>query len=736
MQCFDGNPSKIDSSFINRNPGQHFDLNTQTSNQDRVFVSNADQYQPPSTYQYQPQSTNQFQPRPLVGTQFIVEGQKSSTGINSQSVSSSVPVDYGLEAGGSKPLHGSSFVTNGHAQTNAEVQPRQFSPAENNNKLRPKLTSTGQIFNPRLPPQPGLFNVNVNYPGTNQQQYPVGQNFNQNSHWDNAQGYVNTGQENIPQLNEQSHLEGSQFLLEPDNYGASSNYDNIQETQNSQFLLGQNNYRPNNYGNVQNTYLKEREQTNQIRFPFTNENPQTGFNRYSNGNPVPNPSNINPNSWIKEQLKGKQMAGQSSYANSYTNKQIVDKEFHTPNSHLDKPASTFDLGHKEQIDHNEQTYIQNNHDSSSVPTQSQTNFEQQSSLSNGQSYNANILPSYSPLSKFNQPEQQQNAYLSSQDRPINLDSKKNKQFRIVVPDISNSNNNGEQLYPQYTNPARESNSNRGFSSKQLNNYSNVQYPNKNEKFSVYIPPTTSKCPNGFNGIKPHPTDCSKFLSCANGRTFEMDCGPGTLFNPTLSVCDHTYNVECNRNIIPTTPNPTAEYVIPSAVENYYTTPIAVYDHYTTPIEDYNPPIDARQDFDHDTSSSDRVTETELLENNHQAVLETLPTENRQFKILKNPSSIDLSDNFLSNSSIIPHTPPKVLNSKLDNVTVRIDLKPNSTQSIRLRGGPKNSEGFLQVQEKPFQWGVVCDAPNSWTIDKADIVCKQLGFYRYLNNPNY
>jgi len=734
VQCFDGNPSKIDSSFINRNPGQHFDLNAQTSNQDRVFVSNTDQYQPPST--------NQFEPRPLIGTQFIVEGQKSSTGSNSQSVSSSVPVDYGLEAGGSRPLHGSSFVTNGHAQPNAEVQPQQFFPAENNNKLRPQLTSTGQIINPRLPAQPGPFNVNVNYPETNQQQYPSRQNFNQNSHWANAQGYVNTGQENIPHLNEQSHLEGSQFLLEPDNYGAPSNYDNIQETQNSQFLLGQNNYKtPNNYGNVQNPYLKEREQTNQqqnkIRFPFTNENPQTGFNRYSNGNPVPNPSNINPNSWIKGQLKGKQMAGQSSYANGYTNKQIVDEEFQTPNSHLNKPATTFDLGHREQIEHNEQTYIQNNHDSSSVPTQRQTNFEQQSSLSNGQSYNANILPSYSPLSKFNQPEQQ-NGYLSSQDRQINEDSKKNKQFRIVVPDISNSNNNGEQSYPQYTNPARESNSNRGSSSKQLNNYSSVQYRNKNENVSsvknpsyidngqspqkspVYIPPTTSKCPNGFSGIKPHPTDCSKFLSCANGRTFEMDCGPGTLFNPTLSVCDHPYNVECNWNSVPTTtPNPTGEYVIPSAVENYQ----------TTPIEDYNPPIDARQDFDHDTSSSDLVTETELLENNHQAVLETLPTENRQFKILKNPSSIDLSDNFLSNSSIIPHTPPKVLNSKLDNVTVRIDLKPNSTQSIRLRGGPKNSEGFLQVQEKPFQWGVVCDAPNSWTIDKADVVCKQLGFYR-------
>lgn len=694
----------------------------------------------------------------MVGTQFIVEGQKSNTDSYSPSVSSSVPVDYGLQTGESKPLYGSDFVTK--TQTNTEVESQQFFPTDNNNNLRPQLTPTSQLFNQRLPTQPGQFSVNENPSRTNQQQYPVGQNFNQNPHSVNVQGYVNTEQENIPLLNEQSNLGGSEFLLKPDSYRTPTNYDNSQKTQNSQFLMGQNNYGTpisnDNVQNTQNTYFKESETKNQpqnkIRFPFTNQNPQTGFNGYSNKNPVSSPSNINPNSWIKGQLKGKQMAGQSSF----TNKQFVDNEFLTPNSQLNKPASTFDLGNREQIEHEEQTHIQNNnYGSLSFPAQSQTNFEQQSSVSNGQSYSATLSPSYSPLSKFNQPGQQQSTYLSNQDRPINGDSKNNKQFRIVVPDIPTPNNNGEQFYPQYTNPAEGSNSNRGSSSKQLKNYNSVRYPNKienvgsiknpsytdssqspSQKSPISIPSaTSSKCPNGFSGIKPHPTDCSKFLSCANGRTFEMDCGPGTLFNPTLSVCDHPNNVECNWNtVLTTTSNPTDNYVIPSAVENYYTTvttPITVYDDYTTPIEDY-PPIDARQDFDHDTSSSDLITETQPLENN-QAVLETLPTENRQLKILKNPSSIDLSDNFLLNSStIIPPILPKVFNNQLDNVAVRIDLKPNSTQSIRLRGGPKNSEGFLQVQEKPFQWGVVCDAPNLWTIDKADVVCKQLGFYRYLN----
>ncbi|KAL1459424.1 hypothetical protein WDU94_011406 [Cyamophila willieti] len=52
-----------------------------------------------------------------------------------------------------------------------------------------------------------------------------------------------------------------------------------------------------------------------------------------------------------------------------------------------------------------------------------------------------------------------------------------------------------------------------------------------------------KCPPGANGPHSHPNTCAKYLSCANGRTFEMDCAPGTLFNPDLSICDFPYNVE-------------------------------------------------------------------------------------------------------------------------------------------------------------------------------------------------
>ncbi|KAH8380510.1 hypothetical protein KR009_011156, partial [Drosophila setifemur] len=53
-----------------------------------------------------------------------------------------------------------------------------------------------------------------------------------------------------------------------------------------------------------------------------------------------------------------------------------------------------------------------------------------------------------------------------------------------------------------------------------------------------------KCPAGVNGLHPHPTDCTKFLNCANGQTFVQDCGPGTAFNPDSLVCVHKGLANC------------------------------------------------------------------------------------------------------------------------------------------------------------------------------------------------
>ncbi|XP_012537284.2 uncharacterized protein LOC105837243 isoform X2 [Monomorium pharaonis] len=50
------------------------------------------------------------------------------------------------------------------------------------------------------------------------------------------------------------------------------------------------------------------------------------------------------------------------------------------------------------------------------------------------------------------------------------------------------------------------------------------------------------CPADFTGLLPHPETCKKFLQCANGATYVMDCGPGTAFNPITAVCDWPHKV--------------------------------------------------------------------------------------------------------------------------------------------------------------------------------------------------
>ncbi|XP_076629427.1 uncharacterized protein LOC143345828 isoform X2 [Colletes latitarsis] len=51
-----------------------------------------------------------------------------------------------------------------------------------------------------------------------------------------------------------------------------------------------------------------------------------------------------------------------------------------------------------------------------------------------------------------------------------------------------------------------------------------------------------KCPSGYSGLLPHPSDCTKFLQCEKGGTFIMNCAPATVFNPAIRVCDWPYKV--------------------------------------------------------------------------------------------------------------------------------------------------------------------------------------------------
>lgn len=52
------------------------------------------------------------------------------------------------------------------------------------------------------------------------------------------------------------------------------------------------------------------------------------------------------------------------------------------------------------------------------------------------------------------------------------------------------------------------------------------------------------CPTGHTGLLPHPRDCAKFLNCASGIMHIQTCGPQTVFNPLMKVCDFPSKVDC------------------------------------------------------------------------------------------------------------------------------------------------------------------------------------------------
>ncbi|XP_011630840.1 uncharacterized protein LOC105422952 isoform X2 [Pogonomyrmex barbatus] len=52
-----------------------------------------------------------------------------------------------------------------------------------------------------------------------------------------------------------------------------------------------------------------------------------------------------------------------------------------------------------------------------------------------------------------------------------------------------------------------------------------------------------KCPPFLTGLLPHHGDCTKFVQCAHGVTYIMNCGPETVFNPVIGICDRPENVK-------------------------------------------------------------------------------------------------------------------------------------------------------------------------------------------------
>ncbi|KAK9892447.1 hypothetical protein WA026_019899 [Henosepilachna vigintioctopunctata] len=117
------------------------------------------------------------------------------------------------------------------------------------------------------------------------------------------------------------------------------------------------------------------------------------------------------------------------------------------------------------------------------------------------------------------------------------------------------------------------------------NYNLNQNSATNKGFALHKP---AQCPNGAVGLHAHPYDCSKFLNCANGRTFVQDCAPGTLFNPKMMICDFDYNVHCSTEVTTETrSNPsTSTPREPSWANTDYSEDLTTSTSYLSPNSEY------------------------------------------------------------------------------------------------------------------------------------------------------
>ncbi|XP_044764344.1 uncharacterized protein LOC123320918 [Coccinella septempunctata] len=179
-------------------------------------------------------------------------------------------------------------------------------------------------------------------------------------------------------------------------------------------------------------------------------------------------------------------------------------------------------------------------------------------------------------------------YISNGGREGKI-TRPNKNVRIISNCNPQSANCGGQPNQnlQHVNPIQPS---FGYNQGGYRVYSTPNIPPPTRKPTLYQP--QAQCPPGATGVHPHPYNCSLFLNCANGQTFVMNCGPGTLFNEAMMTCDFDYNVDCNRkgvrepdgnDIRPyTTPRPTQSTTRTTEREDVFTTTYT----YLTPDKSY------------------------------------------------------------------------------------------------------------------------------------------------------
>ncbi|XP_014283793.1 uncharacterized protein [Halyomorpha halys] len=277
--------------------------------------------------------------------------------------------------------------------------------------------------------------------------------------------------------------------------------------------------------------------------------------------------------------------------------------------------------------------------------------------------------------------------------------------------------------------------------------SNYSYPSNidlDPNKSVYYPElysTTTEaydtpkdvCPEGFSGLTAH-SDCTKFLSCSHGRTFVMDCSPGTRFNPELLICDHINQVRCNtnnkksvihegENLQPAETMPEVHIyrsaTLPSeSVEPVDAAIIDAVENITDMLINYNKSVES-------TSTVPTTTTTKLPTTTAKPVqtLSIVP----KIRIESSPK-----ENIITDKKNVK-TQKQSFNPEIPSAPkARLISKRNSTldkQIIRLRGSPSQFEGFVEMQLSTGSWGVVCDKRNDWKIEEAHVVCRSLGFPR-------
>ncbi|XP_046667977.1 uncharacterized protein LOC124359347 isoform X2 [Homalodisca vitripennis] len=245
-----------------------------------------------------------------------------------------------------------------------------------------------------------------------------------------------------------------------------------------------------------------------------------------------------------------------------------------------------------------------------------------------------------------------------------------------------------------------------------------------------------KCPRGASGLFPHP-DCFKFLSCDHGRTFVMSCGPGTAFNPDISTCDYPENVDCGRSTPDPTPDPNEEGSSDIDYEALWnnTNPV---NNDENPSYDVNPSasdvvevLDFRGNLQEDPEprgTTERTTTTTTTTAKIPTINTTKkPTREQNNRNLPFPTqphkqSSDIQPEEFNPTTKFPVKPPK------KNIASRSEPPPISKQMVRLRGGHKANEGYLEMRGLK-EWGMVCDKRGEWTLTEANIICKQLGYER-------